>query len=90
MPPQDKFLAIAALVFKVLAWVSLGIQALVGVVVLVVGGPPVPIGEAEIPARVIGVLNFVAAGIYWFLFMFISKMTRVVLDLHARATKAAV
>ena len=70
-------------------WVSLVLQLVVGLVVLVMGGPPVPIGGAEIPARVIGVLNFVAAAIYWFLFMFISKLTRVLLEVHAQVTKSS-
>ncbi len=81
------FLRKSATVFAVLAWVTLGIQVVVGLIVLVVGGPAVPIGGAEIPARVIGVLNFVAAAIYWFLFMFISTMTRVLLEVHSQVTK---
>jgi len=81
------FLAKSANVFAVLAWVSLAIQLVVGLAVLIMGGPAVPIGGAEIPARLIGVLNFVAAAIYWFLFMFVSKMTRLLLDVHAQATR---
>ena len=77
-----KFLGISVKVFQVLAWLSLAVQLLVGLIILVVGGEPVPIGGAEIPARLVGVLNFVAAGIYWFLFMFISHLTRLLLDLR--------
>ena len=83
------FLSKGAAVFALLAWVSLVLQLVVGLVVLVMGGPPVPIGGAEVPARVIGVLNFVAAAIYWFLFMFISKLTRVLLEVHAQVTKSS-
>ena len=83
------FLGKSATVFTVLAWASLVIQALVGLTVLVLGGPPVSIGGAEIPARLVGALNFVAAAIYWFLFMFISKLTRVLLEVHAQVTKSS-
>ena len=81
------FVEKSAVVFAVLAWLTLGIQVVIGLIVLVVGGPAVPIGGAEIPARVIGVLNFVAAAIYWFLFMFVSKVTRMLLEVHAQVTK---
>ena len=80
------FLKTSVTVFTVLAWLSLGLQLLVGLAVLVLGGPPVAIGGAEIPARLVGVLNFVAAAIYWFLFMFISRATRALLDVHAKVT----
>ena len=89
MMKSRKFLKTSATVFAVLAWVSLALQLAVGLTVLVMGGPPVPIGGAEVPARVIGVLNFVAAAIYWFLFMFISKLTRVLLEVHAQVTKSS-
>jgi hypothetical protein len=89
MKDAKGFLSTGAAVFAVLAWVSLGLQLAVGLTVLVMGGPPVPVGGAEIPARVIGVLNFVAAAIYWFLFMFISKLTRVLLEVHAQVTRSS-
>jgi len=86
MMQSRKFLKTSATVFAVLAWVSLALQLVVGLIVLVMGGPPVAIGGAEIPARLIGVLNFAAAAIYWFLFMFISHATRALLDVHEKAT----
>ena len=89
MAQPQAFLGKSATVFKVLAWVSLIVQALVGLTVLVLGGPPVPIAGAEIPARLVGVLNFVAAAVYWFLFMYISKLTQLLLELHGRATNAS-
>ncbi|MBI1992597.1 MAG: hypothetical protein HYY59_01045 [Candidatus Omnitrophica bacterium] len=88
MKDGTAFLGRSATVFAVLAWVSLVIQVFVGLAVLIMGGPPVPIGGAEIPARLIGVLNFVAAAIYWFLFTFLSKTTRLLLDIHAQVAKA--
>lgn len=82
MQDSRKFLKTSATVFAVLAWVSLALQLVVGLIVLVMGGPPVFVGGAEIPARLVGVLNFVAAAIYWFLFMFISHVTRTLLEVH--------
>ena len=80
------FLRKSTTVFGVLAWVSLGLQIIVGLIVLIMGGPDVPIGGAMIPARLVGVLNFVAAAIYWFLFMFIRHATRALLDVHGKVT----
>jgi len=82
---SSRFAGIGATIFAVLAWVSLGVQLLVGLIVLIIGGPPVPIGGAEIPARVIGILNLLAAAIYWFLFMFIASLARLLVDLHRQS-----
>jgi hypothetical protein len=84
---SSDFAGIGAKVFTVLAWVSLGVQLIVGLIVLVMGGPPVPIGGADIPARLIGILNVIAAAIYWFLFMFIASVTRLLVDLHRQSVK---
>lgn len=88
MASDSAFLSKGAAVFAVLAWVSLGIQVVVGLMVLVMGGSPVPVAGVELPARLIGVLNFIAAAVYWFLFMFMSKLTRVILAVHARGVNA--
>lgn len=89
MMQSRTFLKTSATVFAVLAWVSLVLQLVVGLIVLVMGGPPVFVGGAEIPARLVGVLNFVAAAIYWFLFMFISHATRALLDVHGKVTSGS-
>jgi len=81
------FLGKGAVVFAVLAWLSLAVQVGLGLFVLVMGGPPVPIGDLDIPARLIGILNIGGAVIYWFLFMFVSKLTRLLLAVHAQVTK---
>ena len=83
----DRFLRVGATIFKVLAWVTLVLQAVMGLVLVVGGGQAVPIGAIELPARVVGLLNLVAAVIYWFLFTFISKLTRLLLDVHAHVSK---
>jgi hypothetical protein len=82
---SSQFARIGAAIFAVLAWLSLGVQLVVGVIVLIIGGPPVPLGGAEIPARLIGILNLFAAAIYWFLFMFIASVTRLLVDLHRQS-----
>ena len=78
----ERFVRVGATVFMVLAWLSLVVQVLVGLFILVIGGEPVQMGGAEIPARAVGVLNFLAAAVYWFLFMFVSHVTRLLLELH--------
>ena len=79
-----KYLRVSAVVFKVLAWLSLAIQIIVGVILLVMGGPDVPIGGVDIPARLVGVLNCVGGAIYFFFLLLISKTLRVLLDVHQR------
>lgn len=76
-------------VFKVLAWVALGLQAVMGIVLLVIGGQAVPVGGVEVPARLVGVLNLVAAVVYWFMFLLASAVLRLLLDVHCHATKSA-
>ena len=79
---EYKFLNIGATVFKVLAWVALVLQIVMGLVLLVGGGPAVLIGGVDVPARVVGILNCVAAAVYFFLFTLASNVIRLLLDLH--------
>jgi len=83
------FLHAGVVVFKVLAWVSLVLQVIVGLVVLVSGGEPVPIGGIEVPARLIGVLNCAAGAIYFFLLSLASHVIRVLLDIHTHLDKGS-
>ena len=80
------FLRRSATVFLALAWISMVAQVVYGVVLLVFGGAPVPLGGAEIPARASSALVFLGAALNWFLLMFISRLTRVLLEIHARVT----
>ncbi len=70
---------------KVLAWVSLVIQGIVGIMLLVTGGEPVLIGGLDIPARGVGLLNLLAAVVYFFMFLLLSAVMRLLLELHARS-----
>lgn len=81
------FLKGSATVFKVLAWVSLILQVVVGLVLLIGGGQAVPIGGVDVPARVVGILNCVAGGIYFFLWLFLSHIVRLLLDIRCSVTK---
>ena len=46
----EKFLGVSVVVFKILAWVSLVLQVVVGMILIVGGGEPIPIGGVDVPA----------------------------------------
>lgn len=79
-----KFLRVSITVFKVLAWVTVAVQVVTGLILVVTGGEPVLIGGVEIPARLVGVLNFVAAGMYFFSLWLMSSLLRLLLDIRDR------
>ena len=79
-----KFLRVSVVVFKVLAWVAVVFQVVSGLILLIGGGEPIIIGGMDIPARVVGVLNFVAAGVYFYSFWLMSKVLQVLLDIRGR------
>ena len=87
MATPERFLRPSVTVFKILAWLSLVLQVVIGLVVLVMGGDAVSFGGMDIPARVVGILNFVAAAIYFFLFMFLAHVTHVLLALYERVPR---
>ena len=84
MKRPEGFLEWGIVIFKVLAWLSLVIQVAVGVIVLVVGGEPVPIGTIDVPARLVGLLNCVAGAVYFFMLLLVAKLIRVLLDIHRK------
>ncbi len=79
-----KFLRVSVVVFKVLAWVAVAFQVVSGLILLIGGGEPIIIGGIDIPARLVGVLNFVAAGVYFYSFWLMSKVLQVLLDIRGR------
>jgi len=89
MKQGSGFLGASVVIFKVLAWLSLIIQVGVGLVVLVVGGQPVPIGGVDVPARAVGVLNCIAGVIYFFVLLLVSKIIRLLLDIHEHVVKGS-
>ena len=88
MKDSVKFVSVSAKVFQVLAWVSLVIQVVVGLIVLVVGGQPVLIGGVDVPARLVGVLNCIAGIIYFFMLYLVSHALRLLLEIrgHGRSS----
>lgn len=84
----EKFLGVSVVVFKVLAWVSLVLQVIVGVLLIVGGGESVPIGGIDVPARVVGLLNCVAGAIYFFMLLLAAHVIRLLLDIRGRLEKA--
>jgi hypothetical protein len=84
---QHKLLKTGVVAFKVLAWVALGLQSLLGLAVVVIGGDPVFIGTVEMPARFVGLINCLGAPIYFFMFMIVSAGLQLLLDLHEAAIR---
>ncbi|MBI4342588.1 MAG: hypothetical protein HY599_04415 [Candidatus Omnitrophica bacterium] len=84
MKRPEGFLEWSIVIFKGLAWLSLIVQVAVGLIVLVVGGAPVPIGGVDIPARLVGLLNCVAGAVYFFMLLLVAKVIRVLLDIHRK------
>ena len=84
MAQPYKFLRVSTTVFKVLAWVTLAVQVVTGLILIVGGGEPVLIGGIELPARIVGVLNFVAAGMYFFSLWLMSAVIQLLLELRER------
>ena len=84
MAQPYRFVRVSVTIFKVLAWVSAAVQVATGVILIVNGGDPVFIGGAEIPARLLGVLNFLAAAVYFFSLWLMSSVLKLLLDIRNR------
>ena len=84
MAQSYRFLRVSTTVFKVLAWVAVAFQVVTGMILIIQGGEPVAIGNLELPVRVVGLLNFVAAGLYFFSFWLLKSVIRLLLDIRER------
>lgn len=89
MPQSYKFLRVSVVIFKVLAWLALAVQVITGLILVVTGGEPVFVGGVEIPARIVGILNFVAAGMYFFSLSLMSQLIKLWLDIRDAQTGGA-
>lgn len=89
MKERYKFLGVGVVVFKVLAWLSLILQVVVGFVLLISGGPAVAIGGVDVPARVVGILNCVAGVIYLFMLLLVANVIRLLLDIREQVEKTS-
>ena len=83
MAQPYKFLRVSIVIFRVLAWVALILQVITGLVLVITGGAPVTIGGLEVPARVVGVLNFVAAAMYFFSLWLMGSLLQLLLDIRS-------
>ena len=88
MNKEYKFLKVGVTLFKVLAWLSLVLQVVVGLVLLVAVGPAVPIGGVNVPARVVGLLNCIAGAIYLFMLLLVANVIRLLLDIREQVAKS--
>lgn len=77
-----KFLRASVKVFKVLAWVALGLQVITGVILVFGGGERVLVAGVDIPARVVGLLNFIAGGVYYFSLRLTAELIQLLLDIR--------
>ncbi len=82
MAQTYKFLHVSTAVFKVLAWVAVAFQVVTGMILIISGGEPVAIGNLELPVRVVGLLNFVAGGLYFFSFWLMKNLIQLLLDIR--------
>ena len=84
MAKSYKFLRVGKMVFKIFAWVSAVFLVVAGVIVLIVGGAPVPtpIPGVEIPARVLGLISLFQAVVYFFLFWLVASLIQLWLDIR--------
>ena len=89
MKQAYQLVQVGVTVFKVLAWLSLVIQAILGIILLVTGGAPVSVGGVDVPARIVGLLNCVAAGIYFFMLSLIAQLLRLLLDIHEHMSRGS-
>ena len=89
MKRPEGFLELSIVIFKILAWVSLVVQVVVGIIVLVVGGEPVPIGGVDVPARLVGLLNCLAGVVYFFLMLLVAKIIKLLVEIHRKVAGTA-
>jgi hypothetical protein len=84
MAQPYQFVRVSVTVFKVLACLSAAVQIVTGLILIVNGGDPVLIGGVEVPARLVGTLNFVAAAVYFFSLWLMSSVLKLLLDIRGR------
>jgi len=75
-----KFLETSSLIFKVLAWISLGIGLVASIVIFVGGGTP----EAPRSTGFIGILLGI---VYLFIFIVASEVISLLLDIRTKLDK---
>lgn len=89
MKEEYRTVRVGVIVFRVLAWLSLLIQGAAGIALLVTGGARVPVGDADVPARVVGVVFCLAAGLYFFLLLLIANVLKLLLEVRGRLDRSS-
>ena len=84
MAQPYKFLQVSTTIFKVLACIALVVQVVTGLILVIRGGEPVLIGGVELPVRLVGLLNFVTAAMYFFSFWLMGSLIRLLLDIRGQ------
>ncbi len=77
MDKSYKFLGISATIFKVLAWVSLVVGIIAGIVIFIGGGTP------EAP-RTTGFIGILLGIVYFFIFFTASEVIKLLLDIRSK------
>ncbi|MDP2921393.1 MAG: hypothetical protein Q8O12_03385 [Candidatus Omnitrophota bacterium] len=77
-----KLLEVSTVVFKVLAWVSLGIGIVASIVIFIGGGTP----EAPRSTGFIGILLGV---VYFFMFLVTAEIIKLLLEIRSKVEKGA-
>ena len=77
-----RWIRLAIPIFKGLAWVSLAVNVVLGFVLLIFGGPDVLVGNFEVPARIVGMFNWVQAVVLFFTFSLASNVLQLLADLR--------
>lgn len=85
---EYKFLKAGRVIFKILAWIILGLAIIIGVIILITGGGKVPImtpAGIEIPPtpRAAGLVFMLMGAFYFFILYSISEIIAILLDMKS-------
>ncbi len=80
MDKTCKFLGISAIIFKVLAWISVVVGVISAIVIFIGGGTP------EAP-RSTGFIGLLLGVVYYFIFFTASGVISILLDIHSKLNK---
>ena len=84
MAQSHQFLRVSVMVFKVLAWVALGLLAITGLFVIITGGEPQVVGGAALSARAVGFLILIYGGTSFFSLWLMGSLLRLLLEIRDR------
>ena len=82
MVEKYKFLKISAVIFKVLAWVSVAVGVVSSIVIFIGGGTP------DAP-RVTGFIGLLLGTVYFFIFFTASEVISLLLELSCKCEKGS-